>query len=326
LPVKVFGKTYEDHDSAARAAADKGIDDPDAYVATIERKQQEAEYSTIKRGKVKVPSDSKQHRYLHYKNLPHSHVKTKDGKKSITRSNTESLHSEELKRIAKLLGLEEVMGLEPGSLDELGQHNIIDYTSHEPFLYGGDRAIGGPGSILLNNEPSSRSPKPTDGFRPGVVLDKSTHSQVGDDMTQPNLPTGAPVTPINKLRTENDESVAIPAGLVEKSVATKKDFKEGGIGSGRKALAGFVQQISEKAPLIAAHAAGLLSHAMTKKDDPIDGEYSYAEMREALIKSDITKALQEAIKDFNRNICFNNFRTKSRSFSFFFSSKKYSIL
>ena len=253
MPVEVFGKTYEDHDSAARAAADKGIDNPDAYVATIERKQQEA------------------------------------------KSNTESLHAEELKRIAKLLGLEEVMGLEPGSLDELGQHNIIDYTSHEPFLYGGDRAIGGPGSILLNNEPSSRSPKPTDGFRPGIVLDKSTHSQVGDDMTQPNLPTGAPVTPINKLRTENDESMSIPAGLVEKSVATKKDFKEGGIGSGRKALAGFAQQISDKAPLIASQAAGLLSHAMTKKDDPIDGEYSYAEMREALIKSDIIKALKEAV-------------------------------
>jgi hypothetical protein len=40
VPVKVFGKKYKSHDSAARAAKKKkGIKDPDAYVASVERKQ-----------------------------------------------------------------------------------------------------------------------------------------------------------------------------------------------------------------------------------------------------------------------------------------------
>jgi hypothetical protein len=40
VPVKVFGKKYKSHDSAAKAAKKKkGIRDPDAYVATVERKQ-----------------------------------------------------------------------------------------------------------------------------------------------------------------------------------------------------------------------------------------------------------------------------------------------
>lgn len=51
---------------------------------------QEAGYATIKRGSVKIPSDSAQHRYLHAHDLPHSHVKTDGGKKTITRSNTEA--------------------------------------------------------------------------------------------------------------------------------------------------------------------------------------------------------------------------------------------
>lgn len=37
MPVKIKGKMYKDHDSAAKAAAKQGIKNPDAYVATIER-------------------------------------------------------------------------------------------------------------------------------------------------------------------------------------------------------------------------------------------------------------------------------------------------
>lgn len=37
MPVKIKGKTYKDHDSAAAAAKKAGIRNPDAYVATIER-------------------------------------------------------------------------------------------------------------------------------------------------------------------------------------------------------------------------------------------------------------------------------------------------
>lgn len=37
MPVKVFGKTYHNHATAAKAAKRKGISKPDAYVATIER-------------------------------------------------------------------------------------------------------------------------------------------------------------------------------------------------------------------------------------------------------------------------------------------------
>lgn len=39
MPVKVFGKTYKSHKTAATAAKKKGIAKPDAYVATAERKQ-----------------------------------------------------------------------------------------------------------------------------------------------------------------------------------------------------------------------------------------------------------------------------------------------
>ena len=37
MPVKIKGKTYKNHESAAKAAAKAGIKNPDAYVATIER-------------------------------------------------------------------------------------------------------------------------------------------------------------------------------------------------------------------------------------------------------------------------------------------------
>ena len=39
MPVKIFGKTYKGHDTAAAAAKRKGIKDPHAYVATVERAQ-----------------------------------------------------------------------------------------------------------------------------------------------------------------------------------------------------------------------------------------------------------------------------------------------
>lgn len=42
MPVKMLGKTYEDHKKAVKALkkAKPEIKDPDAYVATIERKQE----------------------------------------------------------------------------------------------------------------------------------------------------------------------------------------------------------------------------------------------------------------------------------------------
>lgn len=42
-------------------------------------------YGTIKRGKVKFELGSPQHRYLHWKKLPHSVVTIKGGKKYIKR-------------------------------------------------------------------------------------------------------------------------------------------------------------------------------------------------------------------------------------------------
>lgn len=42
-------------------------------------------YATIKRGKVKLLIGSDQDKYLHFKNLPHSHVTIKDGIKRIKR-------------------------------------------------------------------------------------------------------------------------------------------------------------------------------------------------------------------------------------------------
>lgn len=39
MPVKLFGKTYKNHSTAVVAAKKKGIANPDAYVATAERKQ-----------------------------------------------------------------------------------------------------------------------------------------------------------------------------------------------------------------------------------------------------------------------------------------------
>jgi len=99
---------------------------------------------------------------------------------------------------------------ETGTLDNLGQPNIIDYMNKEPFLTSlSDRGLGGgqPGTILPNNEPSSRSPKPTDGFRPGGEFDKSSGvGAVGDDLTQPGITTGAPTSKPEILPTELEEN------------------------------------------------------------------------------------------------------------------------
>lgn len=46
-------------------------------------------YATIKRGKVKVPLGSPQHKLLEAKGLPYSVVTVKGGKKSIKRMNTD---------------------------------------------------------------------------------------------------------------------------------------------------------------------------------------------------------------------------------------------
>lgn len=94
------------------------------------------------------------------------------------------------------------------SLDNLGQQNIIDYTNHEPLLTSMDeRGVGGPGTILLNNEPASRSPKPTDGMRPGGEFDKTTGDLApGARKSNPILPTGIPLNGPNYLPTENMEA------------------------------------------------------------------------------------------------------------------------
>ena len=44
MPVKILGKTYEDHDSAVQALkkSKPDIGDPDAYVATVERQEKGA--------------------------------------------------------------------------------------------------------------------------------------------------------------------------------------------------------------------------------------------------------------------------------------------
>jgi len=114
---------------------------------------------------------------------------------------------EELKR---MIGPLKIDLEQDGSLDNLGQPNIIDYVDHEPFLTSmSDRGLGGgqPGTILPNNEPSSRSPKPTDGYRPGGEFDKmSGHGAVGADKSQPTLPTGAPTSIPQLLKTENMET------------------------------------------------------------------------------------------------------------------------
>jgi hypothetical protein len=48
-----------------------------------------AKYATIKRGKVKVPLGSKQHKFLEARKLPYSVVTTKPGgKKTVKRMNT----------------------------------------------------------------------------------------------------------------------------------------------------------------------------------------------------------------------------------------------
>ncbi len=39
VPIKVFGKTYKKFSAAAAAAKKRGISKPNAYVATVERKQ-----------------------------------------------------------------------------------------------------------------------------------------------------------------------------------------------------------------------------------------------------------------------------------------------
>lgn len=42
-------------------------------------------YGTIKHGSIKFEIGSRQDKFLHSKDLPHSHVKEKNGKKSIKR-------------------------------------------------------------------------------------------------------------------------------------------------------------------------------------------------------------------------------------------------
>lgn len=114
---------------------------------------------------------------------------------------------EELKR---MIGPLKIDLEKDGALDNLGQPNIIDYVDHEPFLTSlSDRGLGGgqPGTILPNNEPTSRSPYPVDGLRPGGEFDKmSGHGAVGADKSQPTLPTGAPTSIPKLLPTELQEA------------------------------------------------------------------------------------------------------------------------
>jgi len=148
----------------------------------------------------------------------------------------EANQPEELKRIAPLkIDLLKVENETPGTLDNLGQPNIVDYMNKKPFLTSmSERGLGGgqPGTILPNNEPSSRSPKPTDGYRPGEVFDKTSgKGAVGSEISQPTIPTGAPTSKPSKLATDLE---------------------------------------------------------------PLDSEYSYKEMKEALIKGDMKRLLREA--------------------------------
>jgi len=47
--------------------------------------KRETRYATTKRGKVRFEIGSAQDKYLHTKNLPHSHVTIRNGKKTIKR-------------------------------------------------------------------------------------------------------------------------------------------------------------------------------------------------------------------------------------------------
>lgn len=71
--------------TTGNAGALTGVVLPKKIRKAVEPYSEDTRYATIKRGKVKFPISSPMDVYLHTKNLPHSHVTVKDGKKIIKR-------------------------------------------------------------------------------------------------------------------------------------------------------------------------------------------------------------------------------------------------
>ncbi len=84
-------------------------------------------------------------------------------------------------------------GAIPNTLDSNGQPNIIDYSNDEPLLFGlGDNSSHEyPGKIVINNESRyvDREVK-HDTTGHGTAI--TGEGAVGENRTQPTLPTGAP--------------------------------------------------------------------------------------------------------------------------------------
>lgn len=282
--------TPEKFKSVEQAVAKSGsAKDPAAVAASVLR---EDEYATIKHGKQKVEPGSKQDRYLHVKDLTHSHVKT-DGKKQITRHGTKKTLTEAQYELKDPRG-------EGAVLDDRGQPNIIDYSNQEPLLFGlGDNSSHEyPGKIVITNESRYVDREVKRAHIPNVAA--TGRDATGSDKTQPTLPTGAPyeLEPSHNLHglNFNDtvdwnkmEVVSIPSGLVARKVGCTKDCKEeGGPGSGR--LASLAGKISAQAPLVTSQLVNLASQI------PIEGvdDEDRKEMIEAIMKNEVQQLLREA--------------------------------
>jgi len=246
MPVKVNGQTYPCHDSAVNALKKNKPDiaDPDAYVATIERKQ-EGLYTLKEDGKVEPTNDPRG-----------------DG----------------------------------AVLDDRGQPNIIDYSDQEPLLYalGENSSHEYPGKIIINNESRYVDSNVKRSTIPNAA--ETGKYSVGADRTQPTLPTGAPLElkkPGHNMHglNFNDDIQWNESEFGTECNICGLDYNEHTSESGHEFSPAPIQEsVSIPSGLVDRKIAG-------DDEDKGEGEYSYKEMREALLKGDIKNIMQEAVKD-----------------------------
>jgi len=257
LPIKIGDKTFGKFKDAEKSIAQSkpGIEDPAAYVASIENKQESG-------GQINgVPKEV-------YELDPRGPGPVED----------------------------------LGTRDEQGQSNIINYMNDEPLLFGlgQNSSHEYPGKIVINNESRYVDREVKREHIPNVAA--TGKYSVGHDTTQPTLPTGAPYelqeidhnahglnfnNKIDWQQQENpvqyemqdaiydlDEAVSIPASLAARSVAHQPEKKK------KKETMDGVNDCT---------------NCKRKSNEELASEYSYKEVKDALIKDDIKNMIQRCV-------------------------------
>lgn len=159
--------------------------------------------------------------------------------------------------------------------------NIIENMNSEPILFkmGENSSHDYPGKIVINNESRYVDREVKRSYIPNVA--ESGATQPLNDITQPTLPTGAPDHNMHGLNFNDEinwnevvvkppcctEAVSIPASLVERDVSITDDSEDA-------------------------------KRTTNEEQLELESEYTYKEMKEALIRNDMKQIMSEAVAQF----------------------------